>query len=294
MTSTPDFDREREDTSNIVLLEHVNLQHPDQQLATAFYVLALQGTRDPYLMVGLDNMWINFGRTQMHLPTHSSGAQRLRGTIGLVVPDLQVLEASLRKAQASLAGTQYGFERHAGFIEATCPWGNRFRCHASDAARWGQTQLGIVYLELDVSPGSARAIADFYASIFGAPVSLDMNPDGLATASVRIGSDQRLHFAETSRAIAAYDGHHFQIYLADFSGPYKRLKERGLISRESNQHEWRFVDIVDLASGTTVCQIEHEVRSMRHPLFGRTLVNRNPAQGNPAYTRDHDTFRGSF
>ncbi|MFL6662043.1 MAG: hypothetical protein ACJ8G7_07670, partial [Rhizobacter sp.] len=143
MTTEP-FDRRRDDTSNILLLEHVNLQQPDQALATLFYVVGLQGTRDPYLMVGVDNMWVNFGRTQMHLPTSRSGAQLLRGSIGLVVPDLDALEASLGKARAGLAGTRFGFERHADRIDATCPWGNRFRCHAPNAQRWGQTQLGIV------------------------------------------------------------------------------------------------------------------------------------------------------
>ena len=79
------YDRVREDVSNIVHLEHVNVTVPDQHLATAFYVSALGFTRDPYIMVGTDNMWINIGRSQMHLPTRSP--QRMRGTIGLVVPD---------------------------------------------------------------------------------------------------------------------------------------------------------------------------------------------------------------
>src|SRR2546430_1503735 len=83
------------DMTNAVLLEHVNLQQPDQQLATLFYVSGLLLTRDPYLMVGLDNMWINIGRTQVHLPTTRGEAQRLRGAIGLVVPDLDRLEKSL-------------------------------------------------------------------------------------------------------------------------------------------------------------------------------------------------------
>ena len=35
-------------------------------------------------------------------------------------------------------------------------------------------------------------------------------------------------------------------------------------------------------------KVEHEVRSSRHPLFGRPLVNRNPAQTNTAYMPGHD------
>ena len=292
MTTEP-FNRRRDDTSNILLLEHVNLQQPDQALATLFYVVGLQGTRDPYLMVGVDNMWVNFGRTQMHLPTSRSGAQLLRGSIGLVVPDLDALEASLGKARAGLAGTRFAFERQADRIDATCPWGNRFRCHAPNAERWGQTQLGIVDVELDVAPGCARAIAAFYGEVLHAPSQLEANAEGLETAAIRVGADQRLRYAETRRDIAPYDGHHVQVYLADFSGPYERLKARRLVSRETDAHEWRFVDIVDLSSGATLCQLEHEVRSLRHPLYGRPLLNRNPAQSNSAYRRGQDGFRGT-
>ena len=40
--------------------------------------------------------------------------------------------------------------------------------------------------------------------------------------------------------------------------------------------------------------LEHEVRSMRHPLYARPLVNRNPAQTNRDYMPDHDTWRGPY
>ena len=69
------YDRAGEDVSNIVHLEHVNLTQPDQRLATLFYVAGLGGTRDPYLMVGLENMWVNLGRSQMHLPRRRCGAR---------------------------------------------------------------------------------------------------------------------------------------------------------------------------------------------------------------------------
>ena len=63
------LDRAAQNVGNIVLLEHVNVTQPDQGLATLYYVVALGGTRDPYIMVGVDNMWVNYGRTQVHLPT---------------------------------------------------------------------------------------------------------------------------------------------------------------------------------------------------------------------------------
>ena len=109
-------DPQREDASPILALEHVNLQIADQQLATLFYVVGLQLTRDPYLMVRVDNMWINVGRMQFHLPTSVSGSQRLRGVVGLVVPDLAMLETALAAAAPQLTATQFSFRRGAAFM----------------------------------------------------------------------------------------------------------------------------------------------------------------------------------
>src|SRR5207247_6291007 len=99
------FDRKAEDVGNIVFLEHVNFRVPDQQLATAFYVTALGFTRDPYLMVGLDNMWINLGRSQFHLPT--GNPNQSRGRVGCVVSDFDALPERLQAAEKWLGGTKY-------------------------------------------------------------------------------------------------------------------------------------------------------------------------------------------
>jgi hypothetical protein len=287
---TKKFDRPREDVSNIVHLEHVNVTVPDQRLATLFYVAGLGGTRDPFLMVGLDNMWVNLGRSQMHLPTNAP--QVLRGTIGLVVPDLGLLKKRLEKVAPALKDTAFAFEDHGSHVSANCPWGNRFRCHAP-AEQYGETELAMAYIEFEVPKKAAAGIARFYAEIIGAPAVV-VSVDGAPAASVSVGRDQRLLFRETAAAIPAYDRHHMQVYFADFSGPYKRLLERGLISRETDAHEWRFMDIVDPKTNKALFTIEHEVRSMKHPLYGRTLVNRNPAQSNSAYLRGQDAFRGIY
>ena len=70
----PKFDRAAEDLGNSIHLEHVNVQVPDQRLATLFYVTGLGLTRDPYLMVSDTNMWVNAGRSQFHLPSASRSA----------------------------------------------------------------------------------------------------------------------------------------------------------------------------------------------------------------------------
>ena len=98
------FDRSAEDLGNIVALEHVNVLVPDQGLATLFYVSGLGLTRDPYMMTSTDNMWVNVGRSQFHLPTGKP--QKLRGKIGLVIPDRELLLQRLERMKKPLAGTQ--------------------------------------------------------------------------------------------------------------------------------------------------------------------------------------------
>jgi len=282
------FDRSTEDVGNIVLLEHVNLTQPDQGATTLFYIVALGGTRDPYLMVGLDNMWINYGRNQLHMPSRDPQPQLLRGTMGFVVPELAALKARLARIAPRLAGTKFAWRDCGTHVEATCPWGNRVRCHAP-APEFGETELALAYVEFDVPQGAAAGIARFYTEIMGAPATLEK-----ISARVPVGRGQALVFTETSQEIPPYDGHHIQIYIADFSGPYAKLVERGLITLEADAHEWRFRKIVDPQDGAELFEIEHEVRSLKHPLYGRPLVNRNPDQTNSRYARGQDAFRGIY
>ena len=157
MVAAPQFDRTVEDLGNIVELGHVNVTVPDQSLATAYYLMGLGLTRDPYLMAGLENMWVNVGRGQFHLPTR--GAQVVRGTTALVLPDLEALLKRLHYAKKFLEGTQFSFREAGDVVETTCPWGNRIRVHAPDPARFGAMRLGMPYVEFDV-PGGYRSGRD--------------------------------------------------------------------------------------------------------------------------------------
>jgi len=286
----PEYDRARQDLGNIILLEHVNVTIPDQRLATIFYLSGLGLTRDPYLMTGIDNMWVNVGRSQFHLP--SRGTQVLRGLVGIVLPDLAALEHRLLGVAPLLAETRFAWEKRDEYIEATCPWGNRYRCHAP-APEFGDTELAIAYVQLEAPAGSAPGIAGFYREVLGAHAVINGGAGG-ATAVVSTGTAQRLRFRETARPLPEFDGHHIQVYIADFSGPHRRLAERGLVTEESSEHQYRFREIVDPSSGKPLFTLEHEVRSLTHPLYGRPLVNRNPAQSNRDYVRGHDAFRGTF
>jgi hypothetical protein len=283
----PRYDRTVEDLGNIVGLEHVNVQVPDQHLANLFYVVGLGLTRDPYLMVADNNMWINVGRSQFHLPTGQ--AQRLRGHVGLVIEGREALLKRLAGLGKKLAGTSFGFTERNDCVEAVSPWGNRLRCHEPNEARFGRVTLGMPYVEFDVPPGAAAGIGRFYAQIFDAPAETSEDQEG-RFAKVLVGKNQHLVFRETDRPQEAYDEHHVQIYVVNFSTPYRRLIAKDLLSREDNHYQYRFRDIVDLENGKQLFTIEHEVRSMTHPLFARPLINRNPQQTNRNYAQGHDQF----
>src|SRR6185295_14340833 len=97
-----EYDRTAEDVGNIVHLEHFNCCIDDQRLAVLFYVVGLGGTRDPYIFTGFENIWLNFGRTQVHMPSravppkaerlrcHAPAPEYGRTELGLVYVDFEV------------------------------------------------------------------------------------------------------------------------------------------------------------------------------------------------------------
>ena len=276
------FDRSLQDVGNILMMEHVNVLVPDQRLAQIFYISGLGLTRDPYMMVGQDNMWANAGKQQFHLPTR--GQQVLRGVIGIEVPDIEALKARLEGVRPLLEGTQFDCSVEGDAVLATCPWGNKFRCTQGEAYA-NEWPVGIPYVEFHVPSGAAEKIARFYREIIDAPASVDDN-----VAHVRMGLKQELRFRETDEEIPPYDGHHIAVYISNFSAPHAFLKERGLITEETNDYQYRFEDIVDLDTGETLFKIEHEVRSATHPMFQRSLVNRNASQNLQQYVHGRDAL----
>ena len=129
------FDRSQEDFGNVLNMEHINLTVPDQQVAALFYVTGLGFTRDPYIDFGTFNMWINVGEQQFHLPKRT--AQKFRGHIGVVVPDLEDLKRRLDFIDRPMQGT--GFSRqekddhipmvapfeHIGVVDVALSWRSR-------------------------------------------------------------------------------------------------------------------------------------------------------------------------
>ena len=274
------------DVGNVVSLEHVNVTVPDQTVATLFYVTGLGFTRDPYMMTGVENMWINLGEQQFHLPTRAP--QVIPGHVGLVVPDRAALQTRLEAVQPQLAGTRFSWTAEDEYVSVTCPWGNHFHCYAP-SVRFGDMLLGMPYVEFRASRGTAASIAAFYEQVMRAPAALERDgPDTVARIS--IGRDQWLLFHETDEAIPPYDGHHIAVYVANFTGPYTFLRDRGLITEDVRNRQFRFQDIVDPRTGERVFVLEHEVRSLHHRMYHRPLVNRDPAQTLGGYARGRDAL----
>ena len=281
MASGKRFDRAAEDVGGIIAMEHINITVPDQTLATLFYVNGLGLTRDPYIDFGPTNVWINAGNQQFHLPTKKS--QVIRGHVGLVLPDLKALAERLHSVEKRLIGTRFSFQSAKGFISVTCPWGNKFKCYGS-GNRFNM-KLGIPYVEFVVPPGTTKGIARFYEEIFRCKYIVRKT-----SCQIAVGRGQSLRFKENQRQLD-YDGHHIAIYVSNFSTPHAYLHRHGLITEESDAHQYRFQTIIDPSSGKKLFDVEHEVRSLHHPMYGRFLVNRNASQSFLNYQQGLDSFR---
>lgn len=273
--------REDEDVGNVQLLEHVNLTVPDQSIASMFYVTGLGFTRDPYIDFGTFNMWINLGDQQFHLPTNK--AQILRGHIGLVVPDLDELLKRLNFASKGLQNTQFSYAAENDFLALTCPYGNKFKVYAPSS--YPRMDIGIAYIQFDVPTATTAGIARFYEQVLGCPAQHSGD-----IATVAMGHNQQLIFCETQTELTSYDGHHIAIYISNFSAPHSWLSQRGLISEESDQYQYRFQNIVEPESGELLYELEHEVRSLSHPMYRRCLVNRNASTNFFTYRKGNEQF----
>ena len=275
-----------EDVGNILSMEHVNVFVPDQRMAEVFYIQGLGFTRDPFIIFGPGNMWVNVGEQQFHLPNR--GVQVIPGHTGIVTPDLEALKRRLKAVEEPLADTKFAWSAEKGHVAVACPWGNRFHCYAPNG-KFGQMALGIPYVEFMVKPGTADGIALFYQQVLRAPAKVNRGTDG-KVARVGIGLHQELLFRETTQKLPDYDGHHIAIYIANFSEPYEFFKSRNIVMQELAMSQFRFKEIVNPKTGELLLELEHEVRSLRHPMFRRDLLNRDPAQGFMTYVRGHDTL----
>ena len=148
---------------------------------------------------------------------------------------------------------------------------------------------GIDYVEFRCPIGTADRIALFYDSVLDATTSVVQdtnNQDKVAIVGFgRMDSngkaEQCLLFRETREAIPPYDGHHIALYVgkseADFEQAFKNCETAGIVwvnprfsdkaSDLQGANKWkqfRFKNIIDMNTGATIFELEHEVRSVTH------------------------------
>ena len=205
-----------------------------------------------------------------------------RGEIGIRVPSLDGLERRLARLAGRFEGTAFAFVRDDAMMRVTCPWGNRFICREALPSEY---PLAIEELICEVPEASLGAIAGTYESLLETRVERQG-----AAVTVPTGASQRIRFIAGNESPATYDGHHIAIYIENYGEARQRAVDAGVLSAEREPHEFRFIEFRDARTGEAAWHLEHEVRSTEHPMFGRDLVNRNPANTLFNYTRGCETL----
>jgi len=286
------------DGNNILLLEHINLNHVKgrHDLVKAFYFdalgFAIDNRRVQNLEKGSGTLWANIGISQFHLP-QDEVAQVIPGKIVLTYPDLSVVKEHLSNADPVLQSTKFSWEeqKETGNLLVTCPWGNRFEIIQGDDRDprgeqndnlGGARSLGCSLAEVVVHvpagtnlPGVAR----FYEAVLGARAEAT-SP---GRARVRLGPRQRLTFAALPAGAPPprpYDGWHLAVYVRDLPGAFARADALGAVfvnprfagtdaadtlEEAMRIQQFRLRDVVDPedpAAGA-VLRLEHEVRGTR-------------------------------
>jgi catechol-2,3-dioxygenase len=241
------------DMTGIVWLEHINLVVGSRQLAERFYFDLLGFSKDKS-----PSFHCNLGQQQFHLAANGDPAQRVTGSIGLVVPSLETLRQRVDSVIEDLKETQFEIVQDAGdTMTVICPWGNRLHLYDAeqenqqleptsdspqkmvkqhaDGGAYGANRMavrgqpGIRYIEITCRPGTTSAICQFYQEMIGCSVS----KPNKGQAVICIGPGVHLAYIEDESLkdldIQAMEGVHLCVYAHDFKGLHDRLKAKDLI-----------------------------------------------------------------
>ena len=267
-----------DEIGRILHLEHVNFVVPSQELATVFFVGGLGLTRDPYKRTDETNMGVNIGLQQFHLPSRGA-TPPCPGLIGLVVPDLDAIEARLERlgGLGRFDGTPFQFLRDgADGALVTSPFGVRLKLHATGSLAC-RLPLGLAYLDVPVRPGTALRIGDFYRRLLDAPMTME----DTHICAVTMGPHQSLRFIEDAQADYDFHNFHIAIYVSHFQATRDALARAGAEPGPEKNQTFVWNRIVCADSGEHLAALIHETRSIHHPDFMRPLVNRWPVAAEP-------------
>ncbi|CAM9811143.1 unnamed protein product, partial [Heterosigma akashiwo] len=240
------------DVKGIMWMEHINLVVGSKPLAETFYFDLLGFSKDRS-----SSFHCNLGQQQFHLAETGDPAQRVTGSIGLVIPSLKNLRERVDVFKDVFSSTQFEIVQDEGdWMTVVCPWGNwlhlydismdskleklsdspqkMVQLHA-DGGSYAANRIGIRgnpgirYIEIACRPGTATAIAKFYEEILECSVYTPKDDQ----AFISVGPGVHLGFVEnenlSEQDIKAMEGVHICVYAHNFKGLYDRLKARGLI-----------------------------------------------------------------
>ena len=268
-------------------LEHLNLVVGDMEIAKKFYVDFLGLSRDGNPKhVNLGQQQVRSGgvhqiclqvkpasnrtlHSQFHLAANGDPPQRVTGSIGLTVPNLQRIRERAGDAGSQLEGTLFSVANDGDekTMTVTCPWGNVFHLYDisidddhpcpdeasqspqkmvkmhSEGGVYGANRMavrggpGIRFVEFACRTGTATPIAEFYQKVLGCHVTCakaDATTDGEVDAAfVSVGPGVHLVFVENEQlsddVTKRMVGVHACIYIPTFQQTYNTLKERDLI-----------------------------------------------------------------
>ena len=129
--SSIDTQKQSLDVHGILWLEHLNLIVGDMETATKFYINFLGMT--PEREHNVKSNHFNLGQQQFHLAASNNEndvPQRVTGSIGLTVPNLQRIRERIDIAKEELDGTLFSIvannddDDSNSIMTVTCPWGN--------------------------------------------------------------------------------------------------------------------------------------------------------------------------
>ena len=273
-------------------MDHVNFETPDHEMATIFYMNGLGFTRDPYRRADEQNLGVNVGRQQFHLPKRGEYTPPFYGIVGLVVPDIGGIKQRFEVLNdlGKFEGTPYGWLEEGNSVLMTSPFGYRLRLHSYGTLEFTKP-LGIAYVEVPAPLGKAARIGKFYEKIVGAPVQISTVGDTEA-AIILAGPHQEIKFIE--RELDDYDTYtmHISYHVTHYNELRETLKEHGSLMGLGEGEAFFFDKIFDPDTGELLMTLQNEVRSLYHPDFMRPLINRWPMNDEP-FT-DHTTAMREF
>jgi len=214
---------------SILHLEHINLEHPSQPIATLFYTALLSLTLDPHRTCSSNTLWFNIGQQQFHIQSRGGKECKTRGAVGLVLARQQWEELDERwqevRSIEEVTATQMSVERRTAdsksvkaqlvcehwdvlrpgeekqeegggvpYYHIVGPWGQLYEVYCAATSTLDERSIGMAYIE-ELLPASALGdVVQYYQRYFNTAAELIADTDGGSVASVTVGTRQRLLF----------------------------------------------------------------------------------------------------